>query len=167
MLAVEAMQPRIGAVDLHDPRAQARPAHEPLDPAAADSAPLRLQRALDARTAVGAAVLLEESLNPSLQLPVLRRADTLGALPPGVVAGPRDAVHRTEPRHRVGAPVRVDEREDVSFRVAQNRMAFFRRTCSSCRSACARSSSCSRWISRGGARWTAAPRLPRRRPPRP
>src|SRR2546430_7112978 len=47
-------------------------------------APLRLQRALDARTAVGAAVLLEESLNPSLQLPVLRRVGTLGALPPGV-----------------------------------------------------------------------------------
>src|SRR5256886_17629732 len=99
-------------------------------------APLRLQRALDARTAVGAAVMLEESLNPSLQLPVLRRVGTLGALPPGVVARPRDAVQRTEPRHRVVAPVRVDEREDVSFRVAQNRMAFFRRACSSCRSAC-------------------------------
>src|SRR5947209_19405434 len=94
--------------------------------------------ALDARTAVGAAVLLEESLNPPLQLPVLRRAGTLGALSPSVVAGPRDAVYRTEPRHRVIAPVRVDEREDVSFRVAQNRMAFFRRACSSCSSACAR-----------------------------
>jgi len=66
MLAVEAMQPRIGAVDLHDPRAQAGRAHEPLDPAAADRAPLRVQRALDARTAVGPAVLLEESLNPPL-----------------------------------------------------------------------------------------------------
>jgi len=122
--------------------------------------------ALDARTAVGAAVLLEESLNAPLQLPVLRRAGTLGALSPGVVAGPRDAVYRTEPRHRVIAPVRVDEREDVSFRVAQNRMAFFRRACSSCRSACARSSYCSRRISRGGATWTAAPRFPRSCPSR-
>src|SRR5216117_206334 len=166
MLAVEAMQPGIGTVDLHDPSAQARCAHEPRDPASADGTPLRAQRALDARTAVGAAVLLEESLNPPLQLPVLRRAGTLGALSPSVVAGPRDAVYRTEPRHRVIAPVRVDEREDVSFRVAQNRMAFFRRACSSCRNACARSSSCNRRISRGGATWTAAPRFPRSCPSR-
>src|SRR5439155_8696476 len=166
VLAVEAMEPRIGTVDLHGPRAQARPAHEPLDPAATDGARLRVQRALDARAAVGAAVLLEEPLNPPLQLPVQRRVGTLGALPPGVVARPCDAVHRTEPRHRVVTPVRVDEREDVSFRVAQNRMAFFRRACSSCRSACARSSSCSRRISRGGATWTAVPRFPRNRPSR-
>ena len=52
----------------------------------------RRKAALDARTAVGAAVLLKESLNAPLQLPVLRRAGTLGALSPGVVAGPRDAV---------------------------------------------------------------------------
>ena len=155
MLAVEAMQPGIGAVDLHDPRAQPRRAHEACDPASADGAPLRAQRALDAGTAVGPAVLLEEPLNAPLQLPVLRCVSTLGSLPPRVVAGPGDAVHCTEPRHRVGAPLRVDEREDVSFRVAQNRMAFFKRACSSCRSACARSSAWSRRISRGGGSFTA------------
>src|SRR6266571_3652727 len=101
MLAVEAMQPGIGAVDLHDPRAQPRRAHESRDPAAADGAPLRTQRALDAGTAVGPAVLLEETLNSLLQLPVLRRVGTLGSLPPRVVAGPCDAVQRTAPRHRV------------------------------------------------------------------
>src|SRR5439155_12486532 len=115
MLAVEAMQPWIGAVDLHDPRAQPRRAHEPRDPASADGAPLGAQRALDAWTPVGPAVLLEEPLNSPLQLPVLCCVGTLGSLPPRVVAGPCDAVHRTEPRHRVGAPLRVDERETSAF----------------------------------------------------
>src|SRR5439155_93603 len=99
---------------------------EPRNPAPTDGTPLRLQRAMNSGTAVGPAVLLEEPLNPPLQLPVLRRVSTLGSLPPGVVAGPRDAVHRTEPRHPEFAPLRVDEREDVGFRVAQNRMAFLR-----------------------------------------
>jgi len=42
------------------------------------------------------AVLRKEALNPPLQLPVLREAGTLGALPPGVVARPRHAVHPSE-----------------------------------------------------------------------
>ena len=146
MLAVEPMQSRIGAVDPDDPRAQPSGAHEPRNPAPTDGTPLRLQRAMNSGTAVGPAVLLEEPLNPPLQLPVLRRVSTLGSLPPGVVAGPRDAVHRTEPRHPEFAPLRVDEREDVGFRVAQNRMAFFKRACSSCKSAWARSSAWSRRI---------------------
>src|SRR5256885_11818393 len=40
---------------------------------------------------------------------------TLFRSPPRIVARSCDAVHRTEPRHRVVTPVRVDEREDVSF----------------------------------------------------
>ncbi len=66
MLAVEPMQPRIRAVDLHDPRAQTGGAHQARYPASADGTPRRAQCALDARTAVGAAVLLEESLNAPL-----------------------------------------------------------------------------------------------------
>src|SRR5437773_1246918 len=135
------------------------------DPAPADGAPLRVQRAMDAGTAVGPPVLLEEPLNPPLELPVLRRVVTHWAPPPGVVTGARNAVQRAQARHGVLAPLRVDERERVSFRVAQNRMAFFRRACSSCKSACARSSAWSRRISRGGGPFTAT-RFPRSIPSR-
>jgi hypothetical protein len=44
----------------------------------------------------------------------------------GVIAGAGDAVQRAEPRHGVLVPVHVDERERVSFCVAQNRRAFLR-----------------------------------------
>src|SRR2546428_2008940 len=115
MLAVEPMQPRIRAVDLHDPRAQAGGAHQARYPAPADGPSHRPQRAMDAGTAVGSPVLLEEPLNPPLELPVLRRVATHRAPPPGVIAGSRDPVQRAQSRHRVLAPLRVDERERSAF----------------------------------------------------
>ena len=76
-----------------------------------------------------------------------------------------NSVERTETRHRVRPPLRVDERKDVFLSTEQNRMAFFRRSCSSCSSACARSSACSRRISRRGGTVRSRP-LPRSTPSR-
>src|SRR5205809_102518 len=98
--------------------------------------------------------------------PALSGAGTGRARPPRVVARAGDPVERAEPRHGVRPPLRVDERERVSFRVAQNRMAFFKRACSSCSSAWARSSAWRRRISRAGGIFTAGARPPRSTPSR-
>ncbi len=131
MLAVEAMEARIRAVDLRHPGAQPSGAHQPLDAATAHRPAVCSQGPMDPGTAVGPVMLLEERLHPVLQLPVLGRVGTGGAVAPGVIARAGDAIQRAEPRHRVPVPLRVDERERVRLRAAQNRMAFFRRACSS------------------------------------
>jgi hypothetical protein len=105
-------------------------------------------------------------LNALLQLPVLYGVRARRTATPGVVSGGAHLKQGTEPSHGVLVPLGVDERERVSFRVAQNRMAFFKRACSSCRRACARSSAWSLRISRGGGSFTAVPRFPRRCPSR-
>src|SRR6266705_1275012 len=153
MLAVEAMEPGIGTVELGDAAPTDRP-------------PRGAQRALHSGTPVRPVMLPEQSVNVLLQLPVLSGAGTGRACPPRVVARAGDPVKRAEPRHGVRPPLRVDERERVSFRVAQNRMAFFKRACSSCSSAWARSSAWSRRISRAGGSFTAGARRPRSTPSR-
>src|SRR5256885_8252679 len=127
MLAEEAMEPGIGTVELGHAGAQAGRAHQPRDAAPADRPPLGPQRALEAGTPVGAVMLLEQAVNVLAQLPVLSGVGTARACPPRVVARAGDPVERAEPCHGVRPPLGVDERERVSFRVAQNRMAFFRR----------------------------------------
>src|SRR2546422_950522 len=146
--------------------AEAGRAHQPRDAAPTDRPPLGAQRALHPGTPVRPVMLLEQSVNVLLQLPVLSGAGTGRACPPRVVACAGDPVERAEPRHGVRPPLGVDERERVNFRVAQNRMAFFRRACSSCSSAWARSSAWSRRISRAGGSFTAGARRPRSTPSR-
>ena len=166
MLPVEAMEPGIGPVELGHASAQASCTHQPRDAAPTDRPPLGAQRALEPGTPVRSVMLLEQSVNVLLQLPVLSGAGTGRARPPRVVARAGDPVERAEPRHSVRPPLRVDERERVSFRVAQNRMAFFKRACSSCSSAWARSSAWRRRISRAGGTFTAGARPPRSTPSR-
>src|SRR6266496_565786 len=122
------------------------------------------EEAMEPGTPVRPVMLLEQAVNVLLQLPVLSGTGTARACPPRVVAGAGDPVERAEPRHGVLAPLRVDERERVPFCVAQNRMAFFRRACSSCSSAWARSSAWSRRISRAGGTFPAGARGPRSTP---
>src|SRR5213083_501507 len=166
MLAEEAMEPGIGAVELGHAGAQAGRTHQPRDAAPTDRPPLGAQRALQPGTPVRPVMLLEQAVNVLLQLPVLSDAGTARACPPRVVAGAGDPVERAEPRHGVLPPLRVDERERVPFCVAQNRMAFFRRACSSCSSAWARASAWSRRISRAGGTFPAGARGPRSTPSR-
>src|SRR5206468_2233672 len=165
MLAVEPMEPRIGAVELGHAGPQAGRAHQPRDAAPADRPSLGAQRALDAGAPIRPVMRLAGAVNALPQLPVLSGAGTGRACPPRIVARAGDAVEGAEPGHGVRPLLGVDERERVSFRVAQNRMAFFRRACSSCSSAWARSSACSRRISRGGGTFTAT-RFPRSIPSR-
>src|SRR2546428_438905 len=136
--------------------ARAPPAHPPLG----------AQRALQPGTPVRPVMLREQAVNVRAQLPVLSGVGTARACPPRVVARAGDPVERAEPRHGVLPPLRVDERERVPFCVAQNRMAFFRRACSSCSSAWARSSAWSRRISRAGGTFPPGARGPRSTPSR-
>src|SRR5260370_29383603 len=85
MLAEEAMEPGIGAVELGHAGAQAGRAHQPRDAAPADRPPLGPQRALNAGTPVGAVMLLEQAVNVLAQLPGLSGGGTARAGPPPAV----------------------------------------------------------------------------------
>ena len=104
------------------------------------------------------------------QLPVLVRVRALAAAAPRVEPAPGDAVATTERRDLEGdAAVAlrdevVDEGEPLAFRALQNRMAFFKRSCSSFNSAYFRSSACSCGISRAGPTGGAFGGRPRSRP---
>jgi hypothetical protein len=95
-------------------------------------------------------VQVKEARDFRRQLPVLERVRAGAALAPRVEPRPRDAVAPTEGRHFEGFEAVVlrdgvlDEGEAVAFRSAlralQNRMAFFKRSCSSLSSVYLRSS---------------------------
>jgi hypothetical protein len=101
---------------------------------------------VEPRTAVPLLVLREESTNLRGQRPILERVRTDLAVSPRVEARARDPVAATERRDAeafvLGDEV-LDEGEAVAFRALQNRMAFFKRSCSSFSSAYWRSSRCS------------------------
>src|SRR5437870_8194691 len=111
MLAEEAMEPGIGPVELGHAGAQAGRAHQPRDPAPTDRPPLGAQRALEPGTPVRPVMLLEQSVNVLLQLPVLSGAGTGRTRPPRVVARAGDSVEGAEPGHGVRPLLGVDERE--------------------------------------------------------
>jgi hypothetical protein len=121
------------------------------------------------RTAVPIGVLDEDARNLREQAPVLFRVHTSWAMTPSVQPTARHPIVSTELRHgerRVGRELRVDEGELVCLRAEQNRMAFFKRACSCCRSACAFSSAWSCLISRTGPGGGAGCARPRRIPSR-
>jgi hypothetical protein len=87
----------------------------------------------------------EATQNLDGQAPVLARARTLAAAAPRVEPRARDVVAAAERGDAEAGVLRdevVDEGEDLGFRALQNRMAFFKRACSSCNSAYFRSSCC-------------------------
>ena len=76
----------------------------------------------------------EESNDLRGQVSVLFRVRTIAAAAPRIEPRGRDGVAATERSDFVAFVLRdedVDEGEAVAFRAAQNRMAFFRRSCSS------------------------------------
>src|SRR6478735_7074152 len=86
---------------------------------------------------------------------------------PRVVPAGRDVVAATERSDLVAFVLgdeRVDEGEPVALRAAQNRMAFFKRSCSSWSSAYFRSRAWSAAISRAGPAGAAFGGRPRSRP---
>ncbi len=160
----------LAAIHVHDARAPALDTHEPFDPSATDPVTSCSQCSLEPRAPIRAATPLEHRPHRLEEDPVLFLALTCGPLTPRIVAGPRHAIQRTEARHCDRPPLRVDVRERLGLLTEQNRMAFFRRACSSCSSRCARSSSCSLRISRTsgalGARRSGLRACDRRRPSR-
>src|SRR5215204_3987075 len=103
---------------------------------------------MQARAAVAVAVGSEESRDLAEELPVLFRMGTRATPMRAVEAGARHPVAPTQGAHASPRVLRDDEArdegDDVAFRAEQNRMAFFKRACSSWRRAYSRSSCCRR-----------------------
>src|SRR5215470_19425848 len=87
------------------------------------------------RTAIGATAALEDCLDLVEEYAVLLAPGTLAAAAPSVVARPRDAVQRAHSRQAEPCALAVDELEDLRLRAEENRMAFFKSSCSSLSSA--------------------------------
>ena len=102
-----------------------------------------MQELIEACAAVAFTMRRKEALDLPCEESVLSRMSTLTAPTPGVEAGGRHGVASAERRDVEVRTLRVDEGERVAFRAEQNRMAFFKSSCSSCNSACAFSSACS------------------------
>jgi len=167
MLREKAMQARIGPVQARRARPQSALPHEAFHAPSTQAIPLSLQGPMNPWTSISATALLEQSTNLFQPDPVLCPACTLAALLPRVVPRSRDTIERTQPFHWERSSLAPNEGEDVRFRAEQNRMAFFRSSCSCCSNACARSSACKRLSSRTfGGLTGASPSGPRRLPSR-
>lgn len=89
------------------------------------------QQGMDPRTAIGAMARVEQTANLALQSAILARVPARLAPPPSVIAAPSDPQLFAEPPDREPVPLLIDEREDIALRSEQNRIAFFRSSCSS------------------------------------
>lgn len=141
------------AIATHRFRACAGRAHQAGDATATARPPSLDQLFIQARTAVPCLVSREATQNLDGQSPVLARVRTLAAAAPRVEPRARDVVAAAEWGDFEAFVLRdevVDEGEDLAFRALQNRMAFFKRSCSALSSAYCRSSACSCAISRVG-----------------
>lgn len=147
MLTTEPVQTRVRAIDPCPRRPQTRVPHEPLHSTSTRPPALATGLAADSRTSVAAMVSGEERHDPPSEPPVLFGVRTRRAPPPRVVARAAHPVEGRQTLQRERPSLALDAREDRSARAEQNRMAFVRSACSSCRSACACSSSWSRRIS--------------------
>src|SRR6266705_1609401 len=86
---------------------------------------------MDPRTPVGLLARLEDPLDPCPQTPVLSSSTALPAIDPRVVSRPRHPVAPAQRLYAKPVPFRLDERENGCLCAEQNRMAFFRISCSS------------------------------------
>ena len=84
-----------------------------------------------ARAAVGIAALAMNGLDLLEQPILLPSAGALPSTAPCVVSGPCHAIDTAHGTHTQFVPVLLYERKDFAFRSEQNRMAFFRISCSS------------------------------------
>jgi hypothetical protein len=154
------------AIALHRLRPQSRAPHELRDASPPDGPAQRLQDTMEARTAVAGGMQGEPPHDLLGEEPVLYRMAALRATTLGIESARGHPVAPTQRRHAASRPRRVDEGERVALRAEQNRMAFFRRSCSSCSSAWAFSSACSWAISRAGPGGSVLRARPRMRPSR-
>ena len=94
---------------------------------------------MDPGTAIRAAALIEEGLDADAQALVSFTTGARAAPLPGVVAGPSHAVERAHAADRELIALGFDELEDLRFRSEENRMDFFKSSCSAFSIACSRS----------------------------
>lgn len=135
MLGIAPIEPRFRAIALDRPRAQPGLAHEPCDPPPTDAPACAREEPVEPRTSISVLVLREEHRDLRGEAPVLFRMRARAATPPGIEPRRAHAVALAQRRHADVRALRRDEREGLAFRAEQNRMAFFRRSCSSLRSA--------------------------------
>jgi hypothetical protein len=85
------------------------PAHQPLDPAAADPMTLGAQSGMHAWAAIATLMLTMEPMHLVQQAPVRYRPMALRPGAPGVIAAGRDLEHAAHEPHRIGAGMLLDE----------------------------------------------------------
>ena len=166
MARVEVMNARLGAVPANGLRPESSHPHEMGNPSSTDGPAGGHHNLIEARASVSFLVQPEEASDLDREDAVLLRMRTLGTPAPGIKAPRRDEIAPTQRRYAETRALRVDEGERVGLRAEQNRMAFFRSSCSSSRRACAFSSACSLAISRAGPGGGAFGARPRNRPSR-
>jgi hypothetical protein len=86
---------------------------------------------MDARCSIAAAARREHGTDPLQQSRIVAGMAARPPALPGVKAGARHSVASAQGRYPAAIPLRRDEREDGALRAEQNRMAFFRSSCSS------------------------------------
>ena len=163
---IESVDRHFRAIPEYGRRPQAGLTHETGDPTPAHAPAGALQQLMQAWTSVAPVVQGKQAHDLVAEGPVLLCMRARPATTPGIEARPRHAKGAAQGRHAVLRPMRRDEGEDVAFRAEQNRMAFFRRSCSCSSCAYFRSSACSCLSSRTGAGGGAAGGFPRNRPSR-
>jgi len=127
----EGMAGRMGPIQLGGPGFQAVLAHQAGDPFLGNLPAPVLQGCMHPWTAVGVSALFMNFLY-FLQQALLFLLPRAGlSVSPGIVTGAGDAIDPAQDGDWVLLPVLFYEREDFSFRSEQNRMAFFRISCSS------------------------------------
>src|SRR5262245_38484073 len=134
----EPVKPRDAAIELQRAGPEAGLAQEPADAAPAHPHARGGERAVDPRSSVRATAAEEDGLHLLEHHRVLASSRARAAAAPRVVARPGDVVERTEALHGELLALGVDEREDLRLCAEENRMAFFKSSCSSCSSACSR-----------------------------
>jgi len=162
MAGVLVMDIPLGSISTDRLCPQARGPHEPGDTPAADHPSGGDERVPQPRAAVPCVMDGKEPRDGLQEHAVLRRIGIRIAPTPGVIPAAGHAIPPAKGRDAEPRPRRIDDGERVAFRAEQNRMAFFRSSCSSCRSACAFSSACRAAISRagpGGGAFVARPRI--------
>lgn len=167
MLRKTCANARFGAIAAHRLRSEPGGAHEARDAATTTVPPCVHQLAVHPRAAIAFVMERKEPTDLGAQASVLERVRAVVAVAPRVEPRTRDVVPTTERcdcEPRVLGDEVVDEGEDLAFRALQNRIAFFKRSCSSLSSAYFRSSACSCAISRAGPGGGAFGGRPRRRP---
>ena len=132
--------------------------HPVSHPPSADTPTLGLQIQRDTGRAVTAPVLSKESLNVSVQTPVLGSSGRLWRLPPGIIAAPTYPEHPTQGRHRKHPFMGLDEGVPYRDSLTKYAAAFFRIATSSSRWAnrrlsCETSAACSACKASAPWRW--------------